>query len=407
MQMFDRIRNIKRTLIAIAIAIAIASLLASNYLIQDLKQEEANNMDVWAEAMHSLNNANETTDLNLVLKVMDGNKYIPVIVLDKAGNVQTSRNLGRHFREDEDSIPEIKAMAQAMAQAGKSLRIYDDNHQDYTEVCYDDSLMLKRLTVYPYVQLGVVVIFVMLALFALFSSMKAEQNKVWVGLSKETAHQLGTPISSLTAWTEVLRENYPDDEMLPEMQKDVKRLERIAERFSKIGSIPEPKTADIKEVVNRVVEYMNKRVSNKVKIGVEVRGERLEVRDESRESRVERGEWRVEMVASLFEWVLENLCKNAVDAMDGKGRIDISLQRVQNQIVIEVSDTGKGMPKSNFKNVFKPGFTTKTRGWGLGLSLAKRIVEEYHKGHIFVKSSELGKGTTFRIELPTGTSTSL
>ena len=188
----------------------------------------------------------------------------------------------------------------------------------------------------------------------------------------------------MTAWTEVLRETYPDDEMLPEMEKDVKRLERIAERFSKIGSIPEPKEVDIKEVLSRVVEYMERRTSSKVVITTHFPDHRIEVK----------------MVASLFEWVVENLCKNAVDAMNGTGRIDLYLQDWGDGIVLEVTDTGKGMPKSHFKSVFKPGFTTKARGWGLGLSLAKRIVEEYHKGKIFVKSSEVGKGTTFRIELP-------
>lgn len=383
--MFDRIRKIKIWLIVIAIVIAIGSLLSSNYLINDLKHEEANNMDVWAEAMKSLNNADETTDLNLVLKVMDGNKYIPIIVLDKEGTVQTSRNLDRDFDEDYDSIPEIQSMATSMRSKGHSIRIYNDGSlDDYVEICYDDSLMLRRLTVFPYVQLLVVLIFVLIALFALFSSMKAEQNKVWVGLSKETAHQLGTPISSLMAWVEMLKDSYPGDEMLPEMEKDVKRLERIAERFSKIGSIPEPKDTDICEVIDRVVSYMNKRISNKVVIT----------------AHIEKAPVLVKMVPSLFEWVLENLCKNAVDAMNGSGKIDIYLQEHSQIVTLEVVDTGKGMTKSSFKDVFKPGYTTKKRGWGLGLSLAKRIVEEYHKGKIFVKCSEIGKGTTFRIEMP-------
>lgn len=385
MKMFDRIRKIKIWLIVIAIVIAIGSLLSSNYLINDLKHEEANNMDVWAEAMKSLNNADETTDLNLVLKVMDGNKYIPIIVLDKEGTVQTSRNLDRDFDEDYDSIPEIQSMATSMRSNGHSIRIYNDGSlDDYVEICYDDSLMLRRLTVFPYVQLLVVLIFVLIALFALFSSMKAEQNKVWVGLSKETAHQLGTPISSLMAWVEMLKDSYPGDEMLPEMEKDVKRLERIAERFSKIGSIPEPKDTDICEVIDRVVSYMNKRISNKVVIT----------------AHIEKAPVLVKMVPSLFEWVLENLCKNAVDAMNGSGKIDIYLQEHSQMVTLEVVDTGKGMTKSSFKDVFKPGYTTKKRGWGLGLSLAKRIVEEYHKGKIFVKCSEIGKGTTFRIEMP-------
>lgn len=384
MKWFSHIRNIRLILIVVAILIAIFSLLTSNYLIEDLKEEEVNKMEVWAEAMRSLNNADENTDINLVLKVLNGNNTIPVVVVDDDGEVQTSRNLGRNFSADEDSLQEIKKMALQMKKAGQTIRIDLDSDQNYIEVCYGESLMLKRLAVYPYAQLGVVVLFVLIALFALFSSMKAEQNKVWVGLSKETAHQLGTPISSLMAWVEVIREAHPDDDMLLEMEKDVKRLERIAERFSKIGSIPELKPVNIVEVIGRVVEYMDHRTSSKVVITTHFPKQRIEVN----------------MVASLFEWVVENLCKNAVDAMDGTGHIDIFLTESGNDVVLEVKDTGKGMPKSNFRSVFKPGFTTKARGWGLGLSLAKRIVEEYHKGRIFVKSSEIGKGTTFRIELP-------
>lgn len=384
MKWFERIRNVKILLIVVAIVIAIVSLLTSNYLINDLKKEEITKMGVWAEAMRSLNQADETTDLFLVLKVINGNNTIPVVVLDQNGEVQTSRNLGRTFNAAEDSIPIIKEMARQMKESNHTIKIDLDESQEYIEICYDESLMLKRLAIYPYIQLSVVIIFVIIALFALFTSMKAEQNKVWVGLSKETAHQLGTPISSLMAWTEVLRETHPDDEMLPEMEKDVKRLERIAERFSKIGSIPEPKPVDIIEVINRVVEYMDHRTSSKVVITTHFPQEKIEIR----------------MVASLFEWVVENLCKNAVDAMDGSGRIDLFLETNARQVILEVKDTGKGMQKKHFKSVFKPGFTTKRRGWGLGLSLAKRIVEEYHKGRIFVKSSELGKGTVFRIELP-------
>ena len=392
--MFERIRTIKIWLIAVAVVIAIATLLTSNYLIRDLQHEERNRMEVWAEAMRSLNDADEFTDLNLVLKVINGNNTIPVIVLDRDGNVQTHRNLDREFRADEDSITELKQMADRMKNSGNSLRIFPNTQDfdqpvgeqplEYIEVCYDESLMLKRLAVYPYIQLSVVVIFVLIAIFALFSSMKAEQNKVWVGLSKETAHQLGTPISSLMAWSTVLRETYPDDVLLPEMEKDVRRLERIAERFSKIGSIPEPKPEDVGEVIQRVVDYMQRRTSNKVQIHTHLPSDPV----------------IVNMVASLFEWVLENLCKNAVDAMSGTGSIDITLRDADTKAIIEVKDTGKGIAKSNFGSVFKPGFTTKERGWGLGLSLAKRIVEQYHRGRIFVKSSEIGKGTTFRIELP-------
>jgi signal transduction histidine kinase len=250
-------------------------------------------------------------------------------------------------------------------------------------VCYDESVLLKRLSQYPYWQLGVVMIFVVVAIFALLSSKKAEQNKVWVGLSKETAHQLGTPISSLMAWVEILKENHPDDDLIPEMDKDVKRLERIAERFSKIGSLPEPTPGSMNEVIAHVVDYMRRRTSNKVEIITLLPDEEI----------------TVNMNASLFEWVIENLCKNAVDAMEGVGKITIRLMDEEHRVAIEVSDTGKGIRKKDINHVFTPGFTTKQRGWGLGLSLARRIVEDYHKGKIFVKSSELGKGTTFRVEL--------
>ena len=207
---------------------------------------------------------------------------------------------------------------------------------------------------------------------------------MWVGLSKETAHQLGTPISSLMAWTEMLKEQYPQDDLIPEMEQDVKRLERIAERFSKIGSLPEPVDASMQEVLDHVIAYMDKRTSQKVSI----------------KGHYPAAEVIVKMNASLFEWVIENLCKNAVDAMEGQpGKIDLWLLVEDDIVAVEVVDTGKGIRKKNVKNVFRPGFTTKKRGWGLGLSLAKRIVEEYHHGRIFVKQSEVGRGTTFRIEL--------
>jgi signal transduction histidine kinase len=389
MQMFGKIRNVRYVLVLVAVVIAVGSLLTSNYLISDLEQEERNRMEVWAEAMRSLNAADENTDMNLVLKVINGNHTIPVIIVDKEGEVLSSRNIGRSFMIDEDSVASLSALAKEYREKGSAIRIdlpQEDGVEDYVSICYDESLMLKRLAIYPYVQLGVVVLFVLIAIFALFSATRAEQNKVWVGLSKETAHQLGTPISSLTAWLEVLKETYPDDALLPEMEKDVKRLERIADRFSKIGSIPEPKPEDVVEVLNRVVTYMRKRTSNKVIITTHFPEEPI----------------IANLISSLFEWVAENLCKNAVDAMDGAGTIDIDVDEDDRYVYVEVKDTGKGIPKSDFHAVFKPGFTTKTRGWGLGLSLAKRIVEEYHRGKIYVLESELGVGTTFRIELPKG-----
>ena len=379
----DRVRQVKILLVLAAVVIAVASLAVSNFLVRDLLEEERNNVEVWAEAMNSLNKADESTDLALVLKVIGSNENIPVVVVDDKGQVQDYRNLEVRGKTAADSLEYIMRRARSMKQSGNYIPINLDSPGDYMEVRFGESLMLRRLAYYPSVQLGVVLIFVVVAIFALLSSKRAEQNKVWVGLSKETAHQLGTPISSLMAWVEVLRETYPDDELIPEMDKDVRRLQRIAERFSKIGSLPEPKPENLNDVVQNVLEYIGRRASNKVHLSVDMPDHPLIVK----------------MSAPLFEWVIENLCKNAIDAMEGQGSITLTARDEGDCFSVEVSDTGKGIPRNKFKDVFMPGFTTKSRGWGLGLSLAKRIVEEYHGGRIFVKNSELGRGTTFRIEL--------
>lgn len=386
MQWTDQIRRVKILLVLAAVMIAVASLVVSHILTRDLADEERGKMEVWAEAMRTLNRADENTDINLVLKVINGNNTIPVIVLDSKGRVQDLRNIDiPDAKTYSDSLAFAESMSKQLLNENHSIRISLDDGipTDYIDVCYSDSLMLRRLAFYPYVQLGVVMIFVVIAIFALLTSKRAEQNKVWVGLSKETAHQLGTPISSLMAWTEMLKESYPDDSLIPEMDKDVKRLQLIADRFSKIGSLPEPVPASLAEVLNHVIDYMDRRTSKKVAM----------VRDFPEHDVV------VKINASLFEWVIENLCKNAVDAMEGEGRITLAYREEGTRAVIEVTDTGKGIRKKDIRNVFRPGFTTKKRGWGLGLSLAKRIVEEYHHGHIFVKKSEVGVGTTFRIEL--------
>lgn len=381
MQWTDRIRQIKIILVFSAIVIAAVSLLVSHYLVRDLQAEEQAKMEVWAQAMHAYNNADEETDLSLVTSVIESNNTIPVIVTDEEGNVADWRNIDV---EGSDTLAFVAAYAQRMRGAGNVIRIQLEGTADYLYVCYDESVMLRRLTQWPYWQLGIVLIFAIVAVIALLASKRAEQNKVWVGLSKETAHQLGTPISSLMAWVEILKENYPSDELIPEMEQDVKRLERIAERFSKIGSLPEPVDTPMGEVLDRVIAYMDKRTSQKVQIKGHYPDHPV----------------MVKVNASLFEWVIENLCKNAVDAMEGRdGKIDLWLLEEGDTVAIEVADNGKGIRKKDVGNVFRPGFTTKQRGWGLGLSLAKRIVEEYHKGHIYVKQSEPGRGTTFRIEL--------
>lgn len=391
MQFTDQIRRVKIMLVLAAVAIAVVSLVVSHILIRDLAREEHNKMEVWAEAMRTLNRADENTDINLVLKVINGNNTIPVIVLDSKGEVQAYRNIDiTDCANAADTMRFVAGMGHKLLRENRDIRIaIDDNDgaesqsADYLNVCYDDSVMLRRLSSYPYIQLGVVMIFVVIAIFALLTSKRAEQNKVWVGLSKETAHQLGTPISSLMAWVEILKETYPDDDLIPEMNKDVKRLQLIADRFSKIGSLPEPVETDLKEVMEHVIDYMDRRTSNKVQM----------IRD------FPDADIRVKINASLFEWVIENLSKNAVDAMGGEGKITLKMWDEPRKAVIEVTDTGKGIRKKDLRNVFRPGFTTKKRGWGLGLSLAKRIVEEYHKGRIWVKWSEVGVGTTFRIEL--------
>lgn len=385
MQWTDRIRQVKIILVVMAIVIAVASLVVSHSMTRDLEAQERSRMEVWAEAMRSLNQADENTDLNLVLKVINDNNTIPVIVLDSNGKVTDFRNLFINASSRADSLTKVTRIGHELLARKRNIRIFlDERHRDYIDVCYDESLMLKRLSWYPYVQLGVVLLFVVVAIFALLTSKRAEQNKVWVGLSKETAHQLGTPISSLIAWVEMLKETYPDDTLIPEMDKDVKRLQLIADRFSKIGSVPAPVPTDLLELLGHVVDYMDRRTSKKVKILTDFPAHQV----------------IVDLNGSLFEWVIENLCKNAVDAMGGEqGTITLKVEETDTWVYLDVSDTGKGIRKRNINNVFRPGFTTKKRGWGLGLSLAKRIVEEYHHGRIYVKESEVGKGTTFRIEL--------
>lgn len=387
MQWTDRIRQVKIVLVASAVIIAVISLVVSNLLVRDLAQQEHANVEVWADAMRALSSADENTDLQLALRVIEGNNNIPVVVLDSHDQVQAWRNLQVDASNLSDSLTAINEIAFSMKRNAPGIRIDLPGDSivppDYMTVYYDDSIMLTRLAYYPYVQLGVVLIFVLVAIFALLSSKRAEQNKVWVGLSKETAHQLGTPISSLMAWVEVLHETYPDDELIPEMGQDVSRLQRIAERFSKIGSLPELKPENLTEVVSHVMEYIAKRTSNKVQLFIKMPPQPLVVN----------------ICAPLFEWVIENLCKNAIDAMNGQGSITLVAREEPSLFSIEVSDTGKGIAKNRLSAVFKAGYTTKARGWGLGLALCKRIVEEYHAGRIFVKNSEIGQGTTFRIEL--------
>ena len=390
MNRYDGVRRVKRILVAGAVLIVVASLWVSHGLISDLKNEEQTKMGVWAEAMRSLTSADETTDLNLVLRVINDNHTIPVIVTDEKGQVTTSRNLRLHYRTSRDSVKQVNEELAHLKATGHSMRIslgtdqVGETHATALYIYYGQSLLLQRLAWFPYVQLGVVTVFLLVALLALLSTKRAEQNKVWVGLTKETAHQLGTPISSLMAWMAVMHEAYPDDALIDEMEADVRRLEMVAERFSKIGSAPKLHPEAVGPIVERVAEYIARRIPKSVKLTVDLR-------DESE---------LIPISAPLVEWVVEVLCKNAADAMPGVGQIGISGGKTGDCYVIDVTDTGKGIERKHHKTVFRPGFTTKQRGWGLGLSLAKRIIEEYHHGRIYVLRSAPGEGAVFRIELP-------
>lgn len=390
MNRYDGVRRVKRILVAGAVLIVVASLWVSHGLISDLKNEEQTKMGVWAEAMRSLTSADETTDLNLVLRVINDNHTIPVIVTDEKGRVTTSRNLRLRYHTSRDSVKQVNEALARLKAGGHSMRIslgtdeVGETHATALYIYYGQSLLLQRLAWFPYVQLGVVTVFLLVALLALLSTKRAEQNKVWVGLTKETAHQLGTPISSLMAWMAVMRETHPDDALIDEMEADVRRLEMVAERFSKIGSAPKLHPETVGPIVERVAEYIARRIPKSVKLTVDLR-------DESE---------LIPISAPLVEWVVEVLCKNAADAMPGVGQIGISGGKVGDRYVIDVADTGKGIERKHHKTVFRPGFTTKQRGWGLGLSLAKRIIEEYHHGRIYVLRSAPGEGTVFRIELP-------
>lgn len=373
---FDSRQVVTYVFVAVAIAIVASSLLFSQKLVKELAVEERNKIEIWAEATRAFAHETENSDMNLILHILQSNSTIPVILYDSSSDTYVANNL------NVGSINEYEVLSNKASDFSKRhepIVIEELNQFLY----YDDSYTLKQLALFPYVQLSVLFLFIALAFFALRSSLKSEQNKVWMGLSKETAHQLGTPISSLMAWIELIKLKGGDVDLLDEVDKDLDRLEMIADRFSKIGSSTDLKVSDLRIVTDRALQYMKRRISDKIVISTSFPEDEV----------------MVELNEPLFEWVIENLIKNATDAMGGEGSIDLQMRVKDNKAIMDVSDSGRGIAKSKFKKVFLPGYTTKARGWGLGLSLVKRIVEKNHNGKIFVKSSELGVGSTFRIVL--------
>lgn len=369
----------KYLFILVAVLIAIGSVVVSNSLVKDLAKEERNKISIWAEATKEVASSDGVqSNMNLIIKILESNTTIPVILHDSKENFYVSVNIELP-EEDEQAF--LKHKAEKFKHKNEPIIIEAEDFEQY--VYYDDSYTLKRLQAYPYVQLGVLFVFVLTSILAFLSSKRLEQDRLWVGLTKETAHQLGTPISSLMAWVEYLRMKDTDSSIVDSMDKDIVRLQMITDRFSKVGSAPALEKCDVLERITSTVDYLSSRLSKKVSFSYDMPDNPV----------------FANLSVTLFDWVIENLIKNAVDAMSGQGAIHFAVSVSDDKVFVDVSDNGKGISKSKFKEIFSPGFTTKSRGWGLGLSLAKRIIEQYHDGRIYVKSSELNQGTTFRIEL--------
>ena len=375
-------------------------LYVSNSLVKDLSEQERDRMQIWADATKEIVNIGNASvddstsisagiDIDFLLNIIERNRTIPVLWTDDKDNILGQKNFD--LPEAQDPIMPYTELNQqflneklADLKSSSNIIVMDISPDNRQYLYYEDSKLLQRLSYYPYVQLLVMLAFIAVVYFAVLSTKKAEQNKVWVGLSKETAHQLGTPISSLMAWMELLESLGVDAETVAEMNKDVKRLSTIASRFSKIGSKPQMESENLNDAVARSSSYMSSRISSRINLTVDLDSNALPAM----------------ISAPLFEWVMENLIKNAVDAMEGSGAIAVTTGKEKDYVYVEVADTGKGISRKNFKTIFNPGYTTKKRGWGLGLTLAKRIIEQYHAGKIYVKTSEPGIGTTFRIDLP-------
>ncbi|MGF6850494.1 hypothetical protein QFZ51_005729 [Chitinophaga sp. W3I9] len=380
--MFKQYIGWKFVLASIAVLIIGTTIWFVSNLSRNIQEEERKKVATWVEANRELLRASSEANLNLAVDIVTNNTTIPLILTDETGKILDSRNLdSMRIMQDPNFLSnELQAFKK---QHPPFIMEVDSKQKLYNYIYYGDSLILRQIRYYPYIQLIVVTLFIAIVLFALSSTNRATQNQVWVGLAKETAHQLGTPLSSMEAWLEILRDNEANATIVTELSKDVDRLKLITDRFSKIGSVPKLEEKDIVAQIENMTNYIRKRAPQKVILTVHSAEDELPAM----------------FSPPLFDWVVENLLKNALDAMEGKGKIDITIENHPTFITIDVADTGKGIPKLSFEKVFKPGFSTKKRGWGLGLSLAKRIIEEYHRGRLYVKSSEINKGTTFRILL--------
>lgn len=381
MNFYTNKRQWKVLLFLVAIIIGVFSLTYTNILVKKLAKEERKKVELWAEGTRQLADINNPDqDFSFILQVIRNNNTVPVILVDENGNINATRNLDTAKVKDDKYL---QKQLDIMKEEHEPIIItLPQGHKNY--IYYKDSTILTQLMYFPYVQLAVITLFILVSYFAFSYSRKAEQNRVWVGLAKETAHQLGTPISSLLGWLELLRMEDNNPQLVEEVQKDLNRLQVVTDRFSKIGSQAILKQVSIIDSLDSTINYLKTRVSDKVEINYTFPETKLEI----------------PLNVSLFEWVIENVFKNAVDAMNGEGKLNIDFAENEKSVILDITDTGKGIQKAHIKTIFKPGFTTKTRGWGLGLSLSKRIIEQHHDGKIFVKSSELEKGTTIRIILP-------
>lgn len=368
----------KSLLLLIAVFIGLGSLIYTEYLVSKLKVEERKNVQLWAEATRLISLPDTSQNVEFLSTIIETNNTVPVILTDESDSIISARNFDTHKPGD---FKYIRMQLEKIREKNKPIKINLENGH-FNLIYYKDSIILTMLIYYPYTQLGIIIFFIFVSYLAFRSSRKAEQNQVWVGMSKETAHQLGTPTSSLAGWIEILQNNYPEVSITTELARDVERLEKVTERFSRIGSKPSLTKENIVVLITRTVDYLKSRTSSKVKFVDEYSS---------------KNDIMVPVNPALFEWVIENVSKNAIDAMEGNGEITIRIAETERNALIDISDTGKGIPKSAFNKIFNPGFTTKQRGWGLGLSLAKRIIEEYHNGKIFVRHSEVGKGSCIRI----------